>query len=440
MATTHSQAQGPDDHDDQTLPNAAATAAAEEMATTEAADGAQGDPAETFSLHRSTRLKGYITLLTAAIYNFISAREKVLLDSATNQGIENVCTYVHNLRNLFRTPPGDVKRLRLSMSVAMITAIITGFIVIIHLDKVTPMRKFWRAMFGNGSIGELIILTLLTLMWGVTTWFNTSIRGPAGEGNDQFNLYFTSWLCLWCSFWTLERWCTASGWSSFTSFVLSWPNRCPLWIVVEIMSLADFLFALDAVRNWSDGTKDTPYANKMFSDVSNGEWQLLLWSSAGTFAISLSWTLVEIFRENKINKNNKKSDVETYVEGLSLLLLTLIWIITVFLTTIPGGAASLVGNLYFCGWGTLLSVVAANLWWVRDWREGIRKILETERADYDSIKRAIRSKALRERERRINAARNEDQLGDLESSDDVPDDTAIIRARTLFSADMGEDI
>ncbi|EJK54939.1 hypothetical protein THAOC_25385, partial [Thalassiosira oceanica] len=75
-----------------------------------------------------------------------------------------------------------------------------------------------------------------------------------------------------------------------------------------------------------------------------------------------------------------------------------------------------------------------------DWREGIRKILETERADYDSIKRAIRSKALRERERRINAARNEDQLGDLESSDDVPDDTAIIRARTLFSADMGEDI
>lgn len=44
------------------------------------------------------------------------------------------------------------------------------------------------------------------------------------------------------------------------------------------------------------------------------------------FALSLSWTLVEIFRENKINKDNKKSDVETYVEGLSLLLLTLIWI------------------------------------------------------------------------------------------------------------------
>jgi len=60
MATT--QAEGPDDHDDQTLPDAAA---AEETATTEAADGAQGDPAEAFSLHQSTRLKGYITLLTA---------------------------------------------------------------------------------------------------------------------------------------------------------------------------------------------------------------------------------------------------------------------------------------------------------------------------------------------------------------------------------------
>ena len=92
------------------------------------------------------------------------------------------------------------------------------------------------------------------------------------------------------------------------------------------MSLADFLFALDAYRHWSVGTKDTPYANKMFDGVSNGEWQLLLWSSAGTFALSLSWTLTEIFRENKSNKDNKKSDVETYVEGLSLLLLTLIWI------------------------------------------------------------------------------------------------------------------
>lgn len=88
-----------------------------------------------------------------------------------------------------------------------------------------------------------------------------------------------------------------------------------------------------------------------------------------------------------------------------------------------------------------MSVVAANLWWVRDWREGIRKILEAERADYDSIKRAIRSKALRERELRMvsgNAARNEDQLENLESSNDVSDNTAIIRARTLFSAEMGD--
>ena len=85
--------------------------------------------------------------------------------------------------------------------------------------------------------------------------------------------------------------------------------------------------------------------------------------------------------------------------------------------------------------------MAANLWWVRDWREGIRKILEAERADYDSIKRAIRSKALRERELRMvsgNAARNEDQLENLESSNDVSDNTAIIRARTLFSAEMGD--
>ena len=105
-------------------------------------------------------------------------------------------------------------------------------------------------MFGPNKRVELCILIFLVIFWLVTIWFNTTIRGIAGEGNEQYNLYFTSWLCLWTTFWTLERWFVASGMSSFQKFISSWPNRCKLWLITFIVSFADFLFVLDAVSVW----------------------------------------------------------------------------------------------------------------------------------------------------------------------------------------------
>ena len=102
-------------------------------------------------------------------------------------------------------------------------------------------------MFGPNKKVELCILSFLVIIWLVTIWFNTTIRGIAGEGSEQYNLYFTSWLCLWITFWTLERWFVSSGKSSFQKFVNSWPNRCRLWIVTFILGFSDFLFVLDAV-------------------------------------------------------------------------------------------------------------------------------------------------------------------------------------------------
>ena len=107
-----------------------------------------------------------------------------------------------------------------------------------------------RQMFGPNKRVELCILIFLVIFWLVTIWFNTTIRGIAGEGNEQYNLYFTSWLCLWTTFWTLERWFVASGMSSFQKFISSWPNRCKLWLITFIVSFADFLFVLDAVSVW----------------------------------------------------------------------------------------------------------------------------------------------------------------------------------------------
>ena len=107
-----------------------------------------------------------------------------------------------------------------------ICSIITVVILLCHFDFCTPMRKtVWPKAFGPHGKIELWILLFFTVFWCISVWFNTTIRGPGGEGKEQYNLYFSSWLCLWASMWTLERWCTCTGRASFERFVKSWPNR-----------------------------------------------------------------------------------------------------------------------------------------------------------------------------------------------------------------------
>ncbi len=162
------------------------------------------------------------------------------------------------------------------MAASGMTIIISGFVILCYFDLFTGLGKtlwpkvrfrltllsflpyfslfiselnylFLQQMFGPNKKVELCILIFLVILWLVTIWFNTAIRGIAGEGSEQYNLYFTSWLCLWTTFWTLERWFVSSGMSSFEKFVSSWPNRCKLWIITFILSFSDFLFVLDVV-------------------------------------------------------------------------------------------------------------------------------------------------------------------------------------------------
>ena len=190
-------------------------------------------------------------------------------------------------------------------------SIITGIILLCHFDFCTPMRKtVWPKAFGAHGKIELWILLFFTFFWCISVWFNTTIRGPGGEGKEQYNLYFSSWLCLWASMWTLERWCTCTGRASFERFVKSWPNRCPMWIITFIWSFADFLFVLDTFRNWEEGAQYAPYVLKLYSDVKQAEWTLLFFVTCLTFVSSFAWVLAEIFRENVNNVDNVKSDVE----------------------------------------------------------------------------------------------------------------------------------
>jgi len=71
-------------------------------------------------------------------------------------------------------------------------------------------------------------------------------------------------------------------------------------------------------------------------------------------------------------------------------MIAIIWIITVCIVTMPGGVASLLGNLYFTTWGTMFSVIGTTGWWLRDWRQGILDVIQEQQEEYDAAKRSIR--------------------------------------------------
>ena len=92
-----------------------------------------------------------------------------------------------------------------------------------------------------------------------------------------------------------------------------------------------------------------------------------------------------------------KSISRFYVEGISIHVLSLIWIVTICIVTMPGGAASLLGNLYFTTWSTLFSVIGTLIWYVRDWRQMILDVIEEKEQEYELVKKTLRR---REEERR----------------------------------------
>jgi hypothetical protein len=87
-----------------------------------------------------------------------------------------------------------------------------------------------------------------------------------------------------------------------------------------------------------------------------------------------------------------------------LHLLAIQWIILIFFATMPGHAASLIGNLYFSTWATCFSIIATLIWWLRDWRKDIADTINDQQAEYERAKRAI----LRREEQRLAQARRED--------------------------------
>jgi len=164
-----------------------------------AADNTAGDGSgdKPIKLYKSSRLKGYITLVLASFINYQSAQ-----DSANVQ-----------LSNL-TVVPSTAEQRRYAVALAVVSLVLSIFCLLTHLDRVTPLEKVWIVMFKDGSKIEGIMLAFWSIWWIVGTGVSTAVAGIAGDGKGQYSLYYSTWVCCLTTLWCLERWWIAMGWVS----------------------------------------------------------------------------------------------------------------------------------------------------------------------------------------------------------------------------------
>ena len=163
----------------------------------ERARSSEGEADKPIKLYKSSRLKGYITLVLASFINYQAAE-----DSSDVQVAK--VTVV----------PSTPEQRRYAMAVAVVSLVLSIFCILTHLDRLTPMEKIWIIFFKNGSKYEGLMLVVWSIWWMVATGIETSVSGIAGDGKGQYSLYYSTWVCCLTSVWCLERWWVAMGWVS----------------------------------------------------------------------------------------------------------------------------------------------------------------------------------------------------------------------------------
>jgi hypothetical protein len=120
-----------------------------------------------------------------------------------------------------------------------------------------------------------------------------------------------------------------------------------------------------------------------FETVSQLQWQWLVTATIVTFCPSIVFVLVELFRgTNPDGSITAKSKGEIIIEGCCFLTLALAWIPTVMIATTPRGAASLIGNAYFCTWINAIAVCEGLVWFIHDKRRETHELLQRKRLAY----------------------------------------------------------
>jgi hypothetical protein len=144
----------------------------DEQVVAAAVDGEENEPQEPeIKLYKSTRIKGYITLVVASIINFDAAQK------SKNAKATNVV-------------PSTLGQRRYAISVALVSLILSSAVLLMHLDRITPFKKAWTSAFQPKSKIELALAVFQVLWWSVAVGVETSLQGIAGDGKSQFSLYY----------------------------------------------------------------------------------------------------------------------------------------------------------------------------------------------------------------------------------------------------------
>ena len=357
------------------------------------------------ALYKSSRFKGYLILVITSGVNYSAAYVSDDVNYFLGEGAAPSAVAA-----------SEVQR-RYAEAVALISIIVSSFIVVAHLDRCTPLKKYWFQIFKAKSRCEAYIIAVLIVWWLVALWINTGINGIAGDGKRQFNLYFSSWACFFICIWTMERWMVACEYLSYKKFLASWPNRAPGWIAIFFLSVGSLLCVVDLFANWKDS------GIKYYEIVQDSQWNWMFFATAFTIAPAGGFILAEITREiNAGEDKNTKPEWENIFEGVLLLLLFVIWIPSVIIATTPGGLASLVGNAYFFIWGTTAFVVDTCVWWIHDWRRRVLTIIQEQEEKYRNIQKDVLERSRMELEEHAEQARIDSQPTNVDDDDSIDSD------------------
>jgi hypothetical protein len=327
-------------------------------------------------LYKSNRLTGYLTLLFGALFHYNAAHVSM-------NPIPGIAV------------PATKGQKQYASAVATVTMVLSATAVVLHLDVITPLRGIWKKLFKPKSRFELGLAAFLVIWWSIATGIQTAVGGIAGDGKGQYSLFFSSWLCCVTSWWILERWFVAAGTSSLQSFVTSWPYRAPVWICIAFISLLTLIWYLNLWQNYSKLTRDEEVVVlDLFRNIPEGHWQWLTIITVFTLLTAVSFILAELFRDTKADgSNEKKSKIENYIEGFVIAAFVVGWTPTVVVATIPGGAASLIGNAYFFTWILVVFLFEALVCWMHDYRWEIHHALVEKSKEYTNRQQQVLEKA-----------------------------------------------
>jgi hypothetical protein len=274
-------------------------------------------------LYKSPRFTGYLTMFLSSVINYhgvIVSRSTADVHVIASTGVQRQYGYI----------------------VALISCVVSGFCVICHLDRFSCLANTWKTnLFAPKSKFETILDFSLLLWWFIAVVIQTRSNGIAGDGKGQYNIYFSSWFCLFCAISAGESKMMEFDWPSIKTFIKSWPHRSPGWIAILLSDFFTLWWYVDVYITYDTSTVNGEDLNPMlvsyYGSINDIQYELLLLVAAATLLPTCAFVFIEIFRDSS---EGKKGSIETYIEAFCLFSLACAWIPAVCVATTPGGFAA----------------------------------------------------------------------------------------------------